>query len=202
MLQNEKKMGLFENIKAEVIVIIETMLISLFVVALVFTYLVRVATVNGSSMEKTMFPKEKLIAWSLFYKPERGDIIIADTDVATILGDNGEIIERNGLGKQIVKRVIATGGQTLDINFESGEVYVDGNKIDEPYITALTHMDEGAFTGKYPITIPEGYLFVMGDNRPVSKDSRSLEVGLISEDAVTGEVFFRVSPASAIGFVH
>lgn len=202
MLQNEKKMGLFENIKAEVIVIIETMLISLFVVALVFTYLVRVATVNGSSMEKTMFPKEKLIAWSLFYKPERGDIIIADTDVATILGDNGEIIERNGLGKQIVKRVIATGGQTLDIDFESGEVYVDGNKIDEPYITALTHMDEGAFTGKYPITIPEGYLFVMGDNRPVSKDSRSLEVGLISEDAVTGEVFFRVSPASAIGFVH
>ncbi len=202
MLQNEKKKGLSENIKAEVIVIIETMLISLFVVALVFTYLVRVATVNGSSMEKTMFPKEKLIAWSLFYKPERGDIIIADTDVATVLGDNGELIERNGLGKQIVKRVIATGGQTLDIDFESGEVYVDGNKIDEPYITALTHMDEGAFTGKYPITIPEGYLFVMGDNRPVSKDSRSLEVGLISEDAVTGEVFFRVSPASAIGFVH
>lgn len=202
MLQNEKKMGLFENIKAEVIVIIETMLISLFVVALVFTYLVRVATVNGSSMENTLFPKEKLIAWSLFYKPERGDIIIADTYVATILGDNGEIIERSGLGKQIVKRVIATGGQTLDINFESGEVYVDGNKIDEPYITALTHMDEGAFTGKYPITIPEGYLFVMGDNRPVSKDSRSLEVGLISEDAVTGEVFFRVSPASEIGFVH
>ena len=98
--------------------------------------------------------------------------------------------------------MIAVGGQTVDIDFEAGDVYVDGEKLSESYITGLTHLDEGAFTGQYPITVPDGYIFVLGDNRGVSKDSRSIEIGLIAESAVNGKVMLRISPLENFGFVN
>ncbi len=181
--------------------IAETVIIAVFAVTLVFTFIFRMATVSGRSMENTLLPDDRIVSSTLFYSVECGDIIIINADNSVLLDENNNVKYGAGLGKQIVKRVIATGGQTVDIDFEKGTVSVDGNILNEEYITGLTHLDEGAFTGQYPITIPEGYCFVLGDNRGISKDSRSLEVGLIPEEKIAGEVIMVISPFHRFGFV-
>lgn len=185
----------------DILEITETVIIAVFSVTLVFTFIFRMATVSGRSMENTLLPDDRIVSSTLFYSVECGDIIIINADNSVLFDDNNNLKYGTGLGKQIVKRVIATGGQTVDIDFEKGTVSVDGNILNEGYITGLTHLDEGAFTGKYPITIPEGYCFVMGDNRGISKDSRSVEVGLIPEEEIAGEVIMVISPFHRIGFV-
>ena len=87
----------------------------------------------------------------------------------------------------------------MDIDFDTGNVYIDGEVINESYINDLTDRDEGGF--EYPITIPDGYVFVLGDNRGVSKDSRSYQVGLIPVEDIIGKVVFRISPIEKFGFV-
>jgi len=181
--------------------ITETVIIAVFTVTLVFTFIFRMATVSGRSMENTLFPDDRIVSSTLFYKVECGDIVIINADNSVIFDENNNLKYGTGLGKQIVKRVIATGGQTVDIDFDKGTVSVDGNILNEEYITGLTHLDEGAFTGMYPITIPEGYCFVLGDNRGISKDSRSVEVGLIPEEKISGEVIMVISPFHRFGFV-
>lgn len=181
--------------------LLETVFISVFAVTLIFTYLLRISTVKGSSMQNTLLPDDRVIAAVMPLDREPGDIVIVNADEAVLLNDDGSLRSERGLNKQIVKRIIAVGGQTVDIDFERGAVIVDGVTLDENYITGLTHMDEGAFTGKYPLEIPEGYVFVMGDNRAVSKDSRSSEVGLVSEDNIVGEVIFRLTPLDRFGSI-
>ena len=95
-----------------------------------------------------------------------------------------------------IKRIIAKGGQTFDINFDTGEVTVDGVVLDEPYIKEITRLKEG---GEIPSVIPEGYFFVMGDNRNHSSDSRSYKVGLVSEDQIVGKAEFILFPFNRIG---
>ncbi len=156
---------------------IKSIVVTFVIVVLVFTFVARTAIVNGSSMVPTLTNGDFLVLWSLFYTPKQGDIISANCD---------------GLDEVIVKRVIAVGGQTVDIDFSTGEVFVDGELLDEPYINNLTLNDEGAFD--YPITVEEGYYFCMGDNRQGSKDSRHPDVGLISRDDILGKVVLRLFP--------
>ncbi len=200
MKQTEIKSKL-KNFLAEVTDIIGSVLVSVFVVTMIFTYILRVSAVKGESMENTLMPEEKVVSTAAYFNPRVGDIVIIDADDAVLLDENGEPDIRSGLGKRIVKRIIAVAGQTVDIDFVRGAVYVDGEMLDEPYITGLTHIDEGAFSGSYPVTVPEGYVFVLGDNRAVSKDSRSIEVGFVSEDSIAGKVFFRIAPLKRFGFV-
>jgi len=145
----------------------------------IFMFLGRVIGVIGSSMVPTLHDGDSVITSKLFYEPEYGDIVVVQT---TTFGED-----------PIVKRVIATGGQTVDIDFDLGIVYVDGVALDEDYTNDLTYSEED-FSG--PVTIPEGYLFLMGDNRNASTDSRSLHVGLVDERCILGKVYFVIFPGS------
>ena len=163
------------------------------VVLIAVTFVARHSPVIGSSMRDTLHDGDIVIVHEFFYKPAAGDIIVAQSVPL-------------GYDEPIVKRVIATGGQTVDIDFKTWNVYVDGEKIDEPYIES---MRENEYSGlpmnhkdiSFPLEVPEGYLFVMGDNRNGSMDSRDSRVGLIDERMVIGHVLFRLFPFDAFGTV-
>ena len=144
---------------------------------LIFVFIGRVITVDGSSMFPTLVDTDKIITTNLFYDPQPGDVIVFQTDT---FGP-----------RPLVKRVIATEGQTVDIDFDSGVVYVDGVARDEPFVNEPTHQPED-FDG--PVTVPEGCLFVMGDNRNASEDSRSHRVGFVDENCIIGKVIFVLFP--------
>lgn len=169
----------------------ESVLIAMFTVLLIFTYLFSVAEVDGDSMLPTLHDEDRLLLLNLT-DPVPGDIVVLNSRIAYTFDENGELQSGEGLGKRIVKRLIATENQTVDIDFAAGIVYVDGEPLSEPYTSTLTTRDEGAFS--YPITVPEGYVFVLGDNRSVSKDSRHPDVALIPEDDILGKVWLRVYP--------
>ena len=195
--ETEEKQGSLLN---DVMDIIEAIVTSVFLVMVVFTFLFCVASVEGTSMVPTLKNGDRLIVSRAFNQYERGDILILDSETAYVFDAEGNLTENEGLGKRIVKRLIATGGQEVNIDFAAKTVSVDDTVLDEPYISALTDRDEGAFS--YPITVPEGYVFVLGDNRPVSRDSRDPNVGLIPVTDIIGEVRLRIAPFSEFGTVE
>lgn len=176
------------NILNEVMDLVESIIVSVFTVLLIFTFLFKVATVDGASMENTLHEDDKLIVSHMFYEPEAGDIIIL----------NSGLKDANLNRKKLVKRVIATEGQVVDIDFETGKVTVDGVELHEDYIKELiAHKPFNNAFDSYPVTVGEGKCFVMGDNRNNSLDSR--EIGLIPYEDVIGQVVFRIYPFSGIG---
>lgn len=182
----------------EVLDIVETMLISVFVVLLLFTYLIRPVTVDGRSMNPTLLNGDKLVMYRLMYEPKQGDIVVVANYEGHVLDGSDNVVESGfSLNENIIKRVIAVGGQTVVVDEHEGNVYVDGVALQEDYINERTLSNDGAFI--YPITIPEGYIFVMGDNRNHSTDSRNSAVGLVPVKDVLGKAFFRYYPE--IGFV-
>ena len=189
----DKKKGLFYDI----LDIAECVIAAAFVVFLVFTYLIHIVSVQGTSMVPTLEDGDRIIVSALGYTPENGDVVVIDGRSSYLLSEDGRIVEKDGLGKSIVKRVIAKGGQTVDFNFETGEVFIDGKVQNEPYIKEITHRDEYAFD--YPLEIPKGYVFVLGDNRNLSKDSRHPDVGLVSEEEIIGEAVMRIFPFGKFG---
>lgn len=154
-------------------------------IVLAYSLLFRIVTVSGPSMNSTLVHGDCLflVGNLLAGEPEYGDIIVASKKSF----DNGS---------PIIKRVIATEGQTVDIDFVSGVVYVDGVALDESYTLTSTHTREGM---DFPLTISEGCLFVMGDNRAVSKDSRSPDIGLIDKREVLGKAIFLLFPGNNHG---
>ena len=156
------------------------------VITLVFVFFFRLNGVSGSSMYPTLVDKDYLVLESnfLYRDAKQGDIVVLYTPP---FSENDELL---------VKRVIAVGGQTVDIDFNAGVVYVDGQALDEPYTFEPTYRSYAEY-GKaldYPVTVPEGELFVMGDNRNHSEDSRFSDVGCVKKEAVLGKVLFVVFP--------
>lgn len=174
---------------------LEIVVISFLIVLTVITFFVRHSPVNGSSMYPTLHDRDILLISNLFYTPERGDIVVVQ--------DNGTTI---GLAEPLVKRIIAIGGDTVDIDFDNWIITVttaEGETIiykDEPYVNYVTApMKKSAFPMNYPLKVKEGYLFVMGDNRNGSSDSRDSRIGLLDERYVVGHVLFRLFPLNRIG---
>lgn len=188
-----------QRLITEMLDLLEMALLCAFCIILLFSYVFHLATVQGDSMVPTLQDQDQLLVSMLDKTPDCGDVVIINAQEATLMDENGALYTQEGLGKCIVKRVIAVGGQKLDIDFENGIVYVDDQAVEEEYVQDLTTLPvhEGAFS--YPIEIPEGYLFVMGDNRNVSKDSRYRDVGLIAEEDVDGRVLLRLYPWEAFG---
>lgn len=100
------------------------------------------------------------------------------------------VCNSSGVGKNLIKRVIAVGGDEIDIDFESGTVTINGEILHEDYIKEPTTTDEGGF--EYPVTVPDGHIFVMGDNRNHSTDSRDARVGFVPLEDVEGKVLFKI----------
>lgn len=158
------------------------------VVIVLFTFLCRIAVVNGPSMEQTLYDKDVLLVSNLFYEPKQGDIIVFQSN--TIL-DN----------EAIVKRVIATEGQTVDIDFETWTVTVDGVPLEEEYVNYMQNVYMYGSSYTFPLTVEEGKIFVMGDNRNRSTDSRDSRIGQVDTRFVLGRVLVRILPLQKIGTV-
>lgn len=174
----------------DVIEILETMLKSVFVVLLLFTYLIRPVTVEGRSMVPTLQNHDKLVMRRILYQPHQGDIVVVNNYEGHILSPDGSVVNSGyALNEVLIKRVIAVAGQSIEVRTDEGLVYVDGVALEESYTNEPTLVNDGAFS--YPITVPKGYVFVMGDNRNHSTDSRNPSVGLIAEKDILGNAFFR-----------
>ncbi len=152
---------------------------ALICVTLIFTFCFRICNVDGPSMKPTLQHNDKLVVSTVGYKPEKGDVIVLS---------GGEQYD-----KLIVKRVIAVGGDVVDINFTTGVVTVNGNE--EEYTDELTTQQ---FDIAFPITVPEGAVFVLGDNRANSLDSRSTRIGCVDERYIVGKVLFKLIPAGKV----
>lgn len=153
-------------------------------VVLIFCFFMRVVVVNGHSMEPTLQEADRLLIASFLYQPKHGDVVVVDGYI--------------NYGKPLVKRVIATGGDTVDIDTEAGIVYVNGVALDEPYAAEDTYVSGDM---DYPLEVPKGKLFLMGDNRQHSTDSRFSSVGLVDERDILGKVWFRAAPLNSMGII-
>lgn len=169
---------------------LEIIVMSFAIIFVIYSFFFRLTVVEGESMEDTLHDKDLLFISDFMYTPQTGDIVVLHDTSLT------------GLYREpLVKRVIATGGQVLDIDFNTWTVTVDGEVIDEPYIKLATDQTiTSSFT--FPMTIPENEVFVMGDNRNHSGDSRSLSVGTIDERCIIGKAYFRVRPLSKFGNIY
>lgn len=159
---------------------VQSLVGSVLVVVAIFTFGIRMLGVDGHSMLNTLQHGDRLLVLnSMFYHDyQYGDIVILRKDGVF---DNDPI----------VKRVIATGGQTVDIDFNEGIVYVDGEALEEDYIREPTYTAEGT---EFPLTVPEGSIFVMGDNRNGSSDSRDYRLGTVDTRYVIGKAAFLLFP--------
>lgn len=173
------------NIINEILDWINSILFGIFVVLILFTFVVKQVKVDGRSMLPTLENGERLFITNWFYTPENGDIVVAKSE---------------GINKNIIKRVIAKEGQEVNIDFENGIVYVDGEQLYEPYINNLTRLDEEGHN--YPVIVPDNCYFVMGDNRMESKDSRHPDIGFINEEDIIGKAFFRWLPFNRFGGLY
>ena len=155
----------------------EALISAALVLVLVFSFFFRIIQVDGESMVPTLENGDKLVVWGAGYEPQRGDVVIVDSYTA--------------YGKPLVKRVIAKGGDVVNIDYQAGTVSVNGEVLQEAYIAEPTYL---GYDVTFPYTVPEGTVFVMGDNRNRSADSRYASIGQIEESQVIGKVLCILFP--------
>lgn len=178
------------NIANEILDWVESFVFAVFVIILIFIFLFRIVTVDGSSMNSTLEDKDRVIISHLNYKPENDDIVVVNSSV---------------LQKTLIKRVIGVAGDTVRIDYSKSKVYVNDKEISNEHIDS-TMLDKGMFDPSYKVSdgvyeyhVPQDSIFVMGDNRNNSTDSRT--IGFISNDDVMGHVIFRLYPFKKFGSV-
>ena len=161
---------------------VEAAVLAVACMLLLFTFVFRIVSVDGSSMFPTLKHADRLICSHIAYKPQYGDIVV--------------ITMPSSHNAPIIKRVIATEGQTVDIDFETGTVSVNNLVLNEAYIADLTYKN---FDMQFPQTVPAGHVFVLGDNRNNSWDSRTTDVGMVDERYILGKTLYRVMPYDEMG---
>ena len=196
-MQEEKSTVNVKDKKAlakEIFEWLEVIVCAFFVVVVIFTFVFRVATIVGDSMQNTFFEGQKVIITNWFYTPEQGDVVVVSRNAE----NSGAATKDNG---PIIKRVIATEGQQVNIDFMNGIVYVDGVALDEPYTKTPTNLKGDI---DFPVYVPEGHVFCLGDNRNESLDSRFSRIGndgMIDTRYILGKVALRILPLSEFGKV-
>ncbi len=161
--------------------LVSTMVVSLLTLVVLFTFAFRVVRVEGRSMDKTLQDGDQLLMMTNVMEYQRGDIVVVDRYSV----------------EPLVKRIIAMGGDTVTID-KDGFVYLNGSLLGEPYATAFTPQKDCTET----VVVPEGHVFLMGDNRFVSKDSRSNEIGVVLEKDIVGKAIFRIGPLASFGGIY
>lgn len=173
---------------------VKAIVVALVIAFLLRNYVLTLAKVDGQSMEPTLQHADRLYVNKVAYTPEKGDVVIFEP--------------ASDPGRPYIKRVIATEGDTVYIDFSTGEVYVNDELIEEPYISQPTHLvgsyinflaSMGEYSKENPIKIEPGYFWAMGDNRNASKDSR--EIGQIPVSELIGHAVFRFWPLDNMGTV-
>lgn len=175
----------------------DMLVVAIIAVVFICTAGFRVAIVIGNSMQNTFLGGERVLITKLFYEPEQGDVVVISRNI-------NNLTDQDSYQEPIIKRIIATGGMYVDINYNDGNVYVgytnsDMQLLDEPYIKTKTHKRGDV---EFPLYVPEGKVFVMGDNRSDSLDSRYSEIGLIDEKDILGKAIFRIYPFNKIGGIY
>ncbi len=158
-------------------------------VVLIFSFVFRVATIEGPSMKNTLFDGEKVIITNFAYQPKVGDIVVISRNKSNSPNEQSEL--------PIIKRIIASEGQVVDIDFVKGKVYVDG--VEEKFVDVPTTL---RYDITFPVTVDEGCVFVLGDNRNDSLDSRASWIGnngMIDTRYILGHAIYRIYPLSKIG---
>jgi len=174
------------SLAQEIYQYLSSMVVVMVSMILIFAFVARLSVVEGASMENTLFEGDVVLVRSLFYTPEQGDVVV--------------LTKESFQEESIVKRVIAVAGQRVYVDYAAGAVYVDGVALEEDYISAFV-------TGpNYPdelidVTVPEGHIYVLGDNRGVSLDSRYPPIGLVDERCVIGQGIMVLFPLSDLGLL-
>lgn len=174
-----------ENEPVEIYEWMQSLVSALLVCVLVFAFFVRIIGIIGPSMQPTFHDSDSVVISNLFYEPKQGDVVV--------------LRKLSFMEEPIIKRVIAVEGQTVNIDFEKGIVYVDDQPLSEPYTAELT-LTPLNFDGK--ITVPKDCVFVMGDNRNNSTDSRDSRVGCVDTRYIMGKVLLRLLPVEKFGVVE
>ena len=175
-----------ESMRVDLYEWIQSLMTALVICMAIFIFIIRVIDVSGSSMFPTLHDGDKMLVSNLFYTPHAGDVVVFKTD-------------RYDPERALVKRVIATEGQEISIDFDRGIVYIDGLPVEEDYIAELTKTKLD-FIG--PQTVPEGCMFVMGNNRNASTDSRKKEIGMVDQRMLLGRAYYVIFPLSDTGWIR
>ena len=173
------------SVKAEIFDWLQSIVFAIIACVLLFMFVARVVTVDGGSMNPTLLHGDRLIVSNLSKNYEQGDVVV--------------FVAPEYMDEPLVKRIIATGGQLVEINFDKGIVKVDEQVMYEPYIAELTQ-DAQDYDG--PFEVPEGCVFVMGDNRNRSTDSRTEEIGCVDTRYILGKAYFVMFPMKSFGGIQ
>lgn len=172
-----------ESIKVEFYFWLQALVLALVCIILIFTFIGRMIGVEGSSMVPTLHNNDMLLLQSIGYHPKQGDIVV--------------LTKKSFLSQPIVKRVIAVGGQKVEIDYTTGTVRVDGKVLSEDYINGK--MMVPSYQSINSVSVPKGYVFVMGDNRNYSSDSRDPQLGVVDERYILGRALIVVFPINRFG---